>query len=165
VLALAADSNPRVRFQVALTLGAFEGGVKLDALTKLARRDFRDPWHQLAVLSSTGSNGWPFLQKLVKDEPVWLTAPTSQQAMLLGQLARLIGASHRETDLKECLGLLIQPVRQPEASGRLAILVGLAEGLGHTPRSLRELLSHPPEALKNELSALGALIDIALHRA
>jgi putative membrane-bound dehydrogenase-like protein len=165
VLALAADSNPRVRFQVALTLGTLDGGVKLDALTKLARRDFRDPWHRLAVLSSAGSQGWPFLRKLVQDEPGWLTAPTSEQAMLLDQLARLIGARHSETDLKECLGLLIQPVRQPEVSGRLAILGGLAEGLDHTPRSLRELISHPPEGLKSEISALGALIDIALHRA
>ena len=165
VLPLAGDTNSRVRFQVALSLGELGHEGKLDALLKIARRDFADHWHALAVLSSAGPQAWPFLRKLVEDEPGWLNAPTSEQTKLLKQAARLVGANHSETELKECLTLLTQPSTTKSASGQLAMLAGLADGLARTPRPLRELISRPPDGLKSQIEPLGALVEVAARRA
>jgi len=165
VLSLATDSNPRVRFQVALSLGESDGDAKLDALTKIARRDFADRWHALAVLSSTGPSAWPLLKKLVQEEPAWLNAPTSEQGKFLDQLARLVGASHSDAELKECLTLLTQPVAKLPAARHLALLAGLADGLARTPRPLRELMNNPPDAIESQIQSLGTLVDIAATNA
>lgn len=165
VLSLADDTNSRVRFQVALSAGEISGDARLEALTQIARRDFADRWHALAVLSSVGPKAWPFLKKLLEHEPGWLNAPTSGQSRFLDQAARLVGASQSETELNECLTRLTQPPTAKSASGHLAMLAGLADGLARTPRSLRELVSHPPASLKNQIEALSMLVDAAARRA
>jgi putative membrane-bound dehydrogenase-like protein len=165
VAALAEDPDVRVRFQVAMSLGEFNGAGKLDALARIARRAFASHWQRLAVLSSVGSNAWPLLRKLAQEEPAWLNAPTTDQARFLDQAARLVGASHNEAELKECLTLLTLPVAKPPASGHLALLAGLADGLSRTPRPLRELMSNPPGAIKSQIQSLGTLVDIAIARA
>ena len=166
VSSLAGDTNVRVRFQVALSLGESANDAKLSALTQIAQRDFADRWQTLAVLSSVGTKSWPFLKTLLENNPSWLKAPTSEQSKFLDQTARLVGASHSETDLKECLEVLTQPATpEPPASGLLAMLAGLADGLARTPSPLRELMSHPPGALQNQIERLGSLIDAAARRA
>lgn len=165
VLSLADDSNPRVRFQVALSLGELDSDTKLDPLVRIARRDCASRWHSLAVLSSVGPTAWRFLKKLAEEEPAWLNAPTSAQAKLLDQAARLVGAGCSEAELKECLALLTQPVATPPATGRLAVFAGLADGLARTSRPLRRLLNDPPATLKSHVQGLETLIAIAATRA
>ncbi len=165
VLLLADDPNPRVRFQAALSLGEVGGDGKLDALTRIARRDFAEPWPTLAVLSSVGPRAWPLLRKLLQAEPAWLNAPTGGQAKLLEHAARLVGASHSETELQECLTLLTQPAAKPPASGHLALLAGLADGLARTPRPLRQLINNPPDATKGQIQSLETLVEMAATRA
>jgi len=159
------DSDARVRFQAALSLGELNGDPKLDALTKIARRDFASRWQQLAVLSSTGPRAWPLLKKLLEAEPSWLSAPTNEQAKFLDQLARLVGASHSEADLKECLTMLTVPAAGPAASGRLAVLAGLADGLASTPEPLRKLITNPPKSIESQVRSLAALVDLTVTRA
>jgi hypothetical protein len=98
-------------------------------------------------------------------EPIWLATPTLEHAKFLDQLGRLIGTTHTEGDLNECIAMLAEPQRESVASGRLAILAGLADGLARTPESLRKLLTNPPEALKAQLRSLAVLLDIAVARA
>jgi putative heme-binding domain-containing protein len=165
IVARAEDSDVRVRFQAGLSLGELNGDAKLDALSTIARRDFASRWHQLAVLSSTGPKAWPLLKKLSEEEPGWLDSPTSEQAKFLDQLARLIGAEHSEADLGECLTMLTKLPAGPTASGRLAVLAGLADGLARTPEPLRKLISNPPESLDSHIRSLATLVDIAITRA
>src|SRR5439155_24222962 len=54
LLSLVDDPSPRVRFQLALTLGEFRG--KTRALARLAARDGADPYLRAAILSSAGNN-------------------------------------------------------------------------------------------------------------
>jgi len=165
ILALTEHADARVRFQVALSLGELDGDAKLDPMVRIARRDFADRWHSLALLSSIGPKAWPFLKKLVEEEPAWLNAPTRDQARLLDQVARLIGAGCSEAELKECLALLTQPVPTPPASGRLAVLAGLADGLARTSQPLRQLLRDRPSTLKVQIEGLETLIGLAAARA
>src|SRR5262249_52305493 len=51
VIALADDSSPHVRFQLAFTLGEAGGQEVVKSLAKIIRRDMSDPWTQTAVLS------------------------------------------------------------------------------------------------------------------
>src|SRR5439155_16913698 len=52
VVALADDPSPRVRFQLAFTLGYLDTPEAVAALAKIARRPDTDSWTQTAVLSS-----------------------------------------------------------------------------------------------------------------
>jgi putative membrane-bound dehydrogenase-like protein len=165
VSSLADDANPRVRFQVAASLGEVDGGAKLGAMIKIARRDFADHWFRQAVLSSVGPNAWRFLRNLVQEGPDWLSAPTREQAKFLDETARLVGANHSEVELKECLTLLTQPGAKPPAAGHLALLAGLADGLARTPRPLRGLITNPPDAIGSQIQSLGTLITFAATRA
>jgi putative heme-binding domain-containing protein len=47
----------------------------------------------------------------------------------------------------------------------LALLAGLADGLARTSHPLRELISHPPDAIKSQIQSMGALIEMAATRA
>jgi len=54
---------------------------------------------------------------------------------------------------------------KPSASGHLALLAGLADGLSRAPGPLRELMNHPPDAIKSQIQSLGTLVDLAASRA
>ena len=56
VAALAEHNDVRVRFQVALSLGATTKPDAVGALATIARRDVADPWTRLAVLASAGDS-------------------------------------------------------------------------------------------------------------
>jgi len=152
LIALMDDPEIRVRFQLALSLGGINAESKLSALARLARRDCEDRWCAPAILSSLGSNSWAFLNQLVKENPRWFTGCTSGQAKFLEQLAGLIGVSHTPAELRGCLGLITQT--NTFVYAQLAILAGLADGLGRSPTPLSALLNNPPAELKSELQAL-----------
>ncbi len=54
LISMVDDPSPRVRFQLALSLGAFPGDATWKALATLACREARDPWFRTAILSSVG---------------------------------------------------------------------------------------------------------------
>jgi putative membrane-bound dehydrogenase-like protein len=102
ILHLADDADARVRFQVALTLGNWDDRRAGEALTRLARRDARDPWMRAAILSSAvphvatllanligGQTGAPPPQSMV--EPLLALAGTLSERGLNASVARAIG--------------------------------------------------------------------------
>ncbi|MCA9042099.1 MAG: HEAT repeat domain-containing protein, partial [Planctomycetaceae bacterium] len=69
VLKLVEDSDPRVRFQVALTLGESGGALQSaqvqEALVQLAQSDAQNPWTRTAILSSAAGFEQEFLTALL----------------------------------------------------------------------------------------------------
>lgn len=65
VLALADDAQPRVRYQVAFTLGEFRHPRRVDALARIIRRDAADPWVRTAVLTSLAEGALELFHELV----------------------------------------------------------------------------------------------------
>src|SRR6185369_2279252 len=63
----ASDSDARVRFQLAFTLGEITEPRALDALATIARRDAADPWIRTAVLSSAANTSDQLLARLLAD--------------------------------------------------------------------------------------------------
>lgn len=157
VLELADDPDERVRFRCALVLGEFPGPEATQALARIARHDISSEWLRLAILCSPSETAWPFLQSLLKQQPGWLTTPTADQSRFMSQVATLVGASHRESELAAMLDLLTQ-LPTNASSGKLALLAGWAEGLSRHGHPVHEILANPPVALAKQISVLQELL-------
>lgn len=130
VLACAEDSDLRVRYQAAFTLGALGTNGATAALSKLAVRDGADSWMQLAILSSVGNRRGEFLADLLRDRKARKLAHVDS---ILNILASQIGAAN----VKGELALFLQQLDTlaTEANGKR-----LAEGL------VKSLVSKLPAA-------------------
>jgi len=107
------DPAPRVRFQLALTLGEFDDPRAGDALARLAEKDGADPWARVAILSSARN-------------PAALLGVAS----VAREAAVIVGSRNDPGELSRAL----------EAAGdSFAVLQGLGEGLRRRGRSLRSV--------------------------
>jgi putative heme-binding domain-containing protein len=158
VIALADDPAPRVRFQVAFTLGEIAGGDPkvVRALASLARRDSGDPWIRTAILSSSSRIEGRLFEAIAAGR----RGPADDGLRrLLRDLAGLVGASGDP----EATGQLIDRL----AAGDIApagdelldeVLIGLGDGLDRAGRkTLRDASKGTPAAV--------ALLDSTLARA
>lgn len=91
--ALVADSDIRVRFQLALSLGASPSAAFGSILGKLAAGDVQDPWMRAAVLSSANGQARQVL------EAVLTTAEGATRDELAGQLIAVVAATADPQDL------------------------------------------------------------------
>jgi putative membrane-bound dehydrogenase-like protein len=149
--------DARVRFQVAIALGDLTDRDAILGLAAIANRDCGDPWTRLAVLSGLGETAWPFLLVLLDRFPDWLGATKPDQARFLSDVAAVIGAHGSDEELGGLLATLVPVADEAPKPGHLALLAGLAEGLGRTGRPLAKLVAQPPASLKDKLAGLEAL--------
>jgi putative membrane-bound dehydrogenase-like protein len=147
VARLVDDPSPRVRFQLAFTLGEADAPETAAALAKLVRRDGGDPWAQTAILSSTSRTAPELLAALVND-PDFTGKMSGTERQLLTRPAALIGANFSYKEMAQTLNLLGRAT-DPITPWRLAILEGLGQGMQNAPLSLRRLYQSPPDALKD----------------
>ena len=117
LLAMTSDSDVRVQFQLAFTLGQINGERAMGALAKLASQHASDRWFRIAVLSSVHDVAGQFFDR-VKSTKQLLSDPE-----FLSQLASLIGAKHDPREIAHFLSALPQ-LKQPDAG-----LSGLSKGL------------------------------------
>jgi putative membrane-bound dehydrogenase-like protein len=115
--ALAADADPQVRFQAALSLGEWKDRRALDKLSQIAHADSADPWFRVAILSSVGDEAARFFQMLLTKGETWV------DAQLLVDASAMIGGRQNPQEIAGWLAALPK-VRQPEQ-----YLGGLTRGL------------------------------------
>jgi putative heme-binding domain-containing protein len=115
--ALAADPDPQVRFQAALTLGEWKDRRALAPLAQIAHTDSADPWYRLAILSSVADDAAPFFQMLLAKGEKW----TDPQLSI--ETSAMIGARQNPLELTAWLASLPK-LSQPEP-----YLAALARGL------------------------------------
>lgn len=154
VAALAEDPSPRVRFQLAFTLGEADAPELVAALAKVARRDVGDPWTETAVLSSAARTAPALLAELARDRE-FTGGESSAPLNFLTRLAALVGARGGDAELAQALRLL-----DGKAEGlpwRTALLTGLGQGMQNGGRSLSRLWADPPAALKATLARVQPL--------
>ncbi|MCI0458056.1 MAG: c-type cytochrome, partial [Gemmataceae bacterium] len=148
LLRLADDPAPKVRFQLAIALGASDEPERLRGLAAILRHPETDSWTQTAVLSSCAKQGTELLAALVADEQFRKDAPERQRS-LVGPLVALAGATARDADLARLLSLAANRAAEGvPAAWQLALLEGLGQGLRNGGRSLPALLDRPPAALE-----------------
>ncbi|HEY7314851.1 MAG TPA: PVC-type heme-binding CxxCH protein [Gemmataceae bacterium] len=160
VAALADDPAPRVRFQLAFTLGASDTPETVRALAGVARKDAGDRWTQTAVLSSTHGCGIDLLEALVRDK-AFLDGATAAHLQLLNRLAALLGTKAGDADLARALALLGATSKEA-APWQLALLDGLGQGLQNSARPLARLWENPPPSLKESVRRTLPLFEQAV---
>src|SRR5213080_2679855 len=90
------DPDPSVRYQLAFSLGGVRGEMPNRALVTLARRDGRDSWFRLAILSSVNGRAGDVFRLALADKEFRGVAHGRQ---LLTGLAAVIGSANRPDEI------------------------------------------------------------------
>ncbi len=162
---LVQDSSPRVRFQLALTLGELSAGTEGQSdlvLAELAREGTKDRWQSLAIQSSVRNVDGLFLKTLARQNPDWLSQPAPEQASFLSKIAAQAGARNNDRELVASVPILLGGTPDPK---RLEIVAGLAEGLVRAGQTLPDRLARPPFTLMDESEALRHWVALAQNTA
>lgn len=125
IVGLAGEKSPRVRFQLAFTLGELQDPVALDLLAGIAAQDVDDKWTRIAVLSSLKKNAPALLSRLPAD---FLEKPTPAAMEFVRQLGELVGASRDEAQIVDWLKGLTTNTTAP-ARWRLVALSSLGSSI------------------------------------
>jgi putative membrane-bound dehydrogenase-like protein len=130
--AMVDDPSPRVRLQLAFTLGELPLPDRGFLLARILAQDLDSPWMSGAVLSSLREGAGPFLATLAGVAPFGNT-PAGQR--FLAQLVAMIGVRGKLDDVSQVLNLVDQvPVTAQPPYG---MLIALGEGLHRSGSSLR----------------------------
>jgi putative membrane-bound dehydrogenase-like protein len=160
VAGLADDSDARVRFQLALSLGQADAPELTAALARLARRADLDTWTQTALLSSTAGPKALGLLETLGREAAFRRDPSAARLALLTRLAALVGVQADDAALGRALALLGSTAGDPEPF-QAALLDGLGQGLQNSSRSLRTLWDAPPASLRESIARAKPLFEKA----
>jgi putative membrane-bound dehydrogenase-like protein len=125
LLKLASDSDARVRFQLAFTLGEIADPRAADALASIAMHDAADPWIRTAVLSSVANTSDQLLTRLLADEKF---LPSSNSTQLIRELAQIVGVRGQTPEMQRVL---------KSGSRNKDVVFGIGDGLKRSGKSLR----------------------------
>jgi len=135
--AMAGDDDPRVRYQLAFTLGEISGDKATSALARIAAGDVADHWVRLAVLSSSLGRAGDLFCELSSD-PHWRAASSGRA--FLAQLAEQAGLQNRADQIAEVFNVLDRfPTEEKDLSQ--AVVGGLSKGLAGSGSPLRQRLA------------------------
>jgi putative membrane-bound dehydrogenase-like protein len=129
VLALAADENARVRYQVAYSLGEVHGSGAanaVEALARIARHDGEDRWIRTAVLSSVAHTSHQLLIRLLED-PQFVRSGNGRE--MAAQLASISGVRNQTEEIALVLDAAAALGGSKSASPQTEIVLGIAGGL------------------------------------
>ena len=163
---LAADPSPKVRFQLAFSLGAGDSAqstVLMDALVQVALKDAGDPWAQIAVLSST-RNSAMLLTLLVQEKEV-RQATSGPLMQFLARVAQLAGNTADDGELARNFAVLSGFDKERIAPWQLTVLEGLGQGIQGSRRSLEKLWAMPSPILADALREIRPLFTQAAQSA
>lgn len=121
VLEMTGDAEPRVRLQVALTLGESGDPRAIEALAGLAASHGEERWMSAAIASSIADHADAFLERLLAPDET-----TAGIGALLAPVAETIGARREGAAIGR---LLEQTAALTRVEQQLALLEGLARGL------------------------------------
>jgi putative membrane-bound dehydrogenase-like protein len=143
---LAIDPSPRIRLQLAFTLGDVAGPEQTPALAQLLKRDPTNPWLETAVLSSSATAGGRLFTLLAADEAF---AGSTGGMQFLQRLGNSIGLKGQSDEIAYVLAFFGES--KLEISRAVALLWPVGEGLRRTGSSLA--LVDPQAKLQRYYSA------------
>jgi putative membrane-bound dehydrogenase-like protein len=139
LLTLQNDPNPKVRFQLLLTLGFINTPQSSEARNKLLFEDINDKWVQIAALSA-GSKTAPLLKVVLERFRTDVPAYSS----LVQRLTSMIGITGEADDIFQLIQKATAVVDTNNAKSHVAILEGLSRGL----KNRKSPLMIPPNLQK-----------------
>lgn len=133
---LAADTNHRVRFQCALSLGEINDAKIVPPLVKIVMRDGPERWTRAAVLSSIANHPHEFLRETIVAISLLMKRNSGREyglAPFLSELGKVLG-SDKKQDRLAGLKQIVSTDQLRDSAWQLPLLSGYAEGLrsGHT---------------------------------
>jgi putative membrane-bound dehydrogenase-like protein len=158
VLALAEDTDARLRFQVAASLGEWDDDAIVRPLARIALAGADDPWTRLAVASAVPRRTGRLIAALCEDKAIRTETPTPGRLRLLEELSALAG-SRRDTD--EVAGVLDALARLPvkgRVAWQMAGLDGLAQGMGRRGMQLSAFVEKLPARYRDARRQVSALL-------
>jgi putative membrane-bound dehydrogenase-like protein len=120
---MSSDPDPRVRFQLLLTLGNIETSLAEDARNRLLMRDLDDGWMQIAALTA-GTQ--PTIRQLTETVDRLEADRRPGADAYVRRIAMLVAASGTDAAIGRGIALVIENPRRYSAG---AVLQGLAEGI------------------------------------
>jgi len=166
VLALTNDLDPKVRIQLAFTLGETRDARRLPALAALASQFDDDRWMQAAIASSVLDAAESLLQELIK-----LPALSDAGRALAPALAGVVGARRQPSELARLLQLVAGYAGRGAEAFQTGCLNSLNESLKRdqppvlTDRvgldALRQLLAHPSASVRRPGLLLAGTLNLA----
>jgi len=143
VVKLAADPDPRVRFQVALSLGEWNDPGVIDPLARIAVAGVEDHWTRLAVASAVPNRAGALVGKLL-NTPALLDKITPARLLLIQELFTLIGARLDAAEVETAMTALSALQTSDKLPWQLAGLNGLTEGMGRRGTQLGTFVKSLP---------------------
>jgi len=159
LVALAADDDLNVRYQVAFTLGEFDSSERMVGLAQIARRDVADRWVRLAIQSSLATGIDELFAELTADDEF---RRRDEGRMFLASLARQVGVANRQMETAKVLKAIGEVPPKDQAT-LAAIVRGLSEGLAQRGSPLAEVLAS--DATGKATAALAQLLAAAATNA
>ncbi|MFN0196243.1 MAG: PVC-type heme-binding CxxCH protein [Planctomycetaceae bacterium] len=124
---LLGDPHPRIRFQLAFSLGASKAPAAVAGLAQLAKRDDLDQWTRTAVMSSVAGIAGDLFVELMRDETFW---QTPAGVAMLDQLAQVIGIRHQPEEVDRVLNALADHQASTDnVAFRQNLVLTLGEGM------------------------------------
>lgn len=124
LLSLQNDNNPKVRFQLLLTLGFLSSPEAEAVRNKLLFNDVKDKWVQIAALSASSTQTARLLQAVLdrfkSDDPAY--------ASLVQRLTTMVGSSGKDAEIHNLVTKAVSS-NAANASKNAAIINGVAQGL------------------------------------
>ena len=134
LIAMAADDDARVRYQLAFTLGEIKDPARYQALATIARRDAGDPWVRLAVFSSLAEGAGEVFAILANDK-TWRSSDAGRG--LLQDFAKYVGRQNHRSEIAKVLKAL-DALSPQDVKLATATVRGLGEGLARSPQPLAD---------------------------
>ncbi len=146
VLALVDDTDARVRWQVALSLGEWDSNRILPSLAKIAVAGAGDQWTQMAVASAVPRWAGALNEQLLRGEAL-KTLPAAEQRLLLREFAELVGARRDASEVAR----MMEAAASASANRQLACLEGLAAGMSKRGTQLSAFSENLSESLRKHI--------------
>jgi putative heme-binding domain-containing protein len=165
VLALGDDPDPRVRFQVALSLGQSKDPDVLTALAKIALAGAGDRWTRLAVASAIPERAGALLTTLLRPPYSLTRQADADRLALLNELTALVGARRDPGEVADTLDALLSLDGPTAPRWTMAGLQGIAEGMGRRGTQLGAFLDSMTAKATDPAQTKGLVDRVNAHLA
>jgi putative membrane-bound dehydrogenase-like protein len=156
LLAMALDPDPRVRFQVALSLGEWDDDRIVPALAAVALAEAEDRWTRAAVSSAVPKRAGKLLTALLG---VGLSSRvTTGRLALLRELAVLVGSRREPEEVTALLDALGSLPAEHRDRWQVTGLLGVTEGMSRRGLSLGAFLKSLPNRSPRAEQAVARLL-------
>ena len=159
VIAMAGDADPRLRFQVALSLGGVRAEEVIPPLAQIALDQADDVWTRYAVATARPESIAAILTAMLEGRPMSDAPLEAPPARAIAELAEIVGARRDPAEVTALVKLTCEnEVANPAI--RATALLGLAEGFARRGDALLTFVAGLPNA-----SSLTASLTQSFDRA